>query len=181
MSDQRLTDARLERDLRDIAPASAADRPPGPHPRRDRRDRAGPRAPDPRSMPPAQRRLVLLAAAMLLIAALAVTGVVGAILLDRRQDRLRRSPQVPSQECWPDVEAPRDLPEYVASAYGDMDELPPVTITAISDDGEGRVLKLRILVDGSGATRVTLPDARRDGTHRVRDLQRDLVGSPAPC
>ena len=160
MSDMRLTDARLERDLRTIAPAGA---PVGLQARiraevdMTEQDRGfkllG-------SLPPAQRRLVLLAAAMLLVAGLAMTGVVGAILLDRQRGPL---PEVtaPSQDA-PAIAPPEDLAAFVATAYGDMDQLPPMTITAISDDGQGTVERLRILVDGSGAIRVETyptPDA----------------------
>ena len=110
-----------------------------------------------------------MAAAMLLIAALAVTGVVGAILLDRQQNPFRRGTSRPRRSG---RSSSRQTTCLTTSRrpYGEMDELPPVTITAISDDGQGMIQKKRIFVDGSGATRVETyptPDATEPTEYEI--------------
>jgi hypothetical protein len=145
MSETRLTDARLERDLRAVVPSRA---PSGLHdrilagvdatPQQRRMPRPLARLAD--ADPIARRRALLLLAAALLIASLAVTGIVGAWLLERSTQAI---PQLSLRQ-------PSDMPAFARSAYAQMPQLPPMTIIALEDGTSKR----RILVNGHGSVRV---------------------------
>jgi hypothetical protein len=145
MNDMRLTNAQLARSLRAVVPPTA---PSGLRTRilsdveTTRQERALPgllgRLTD--VDPGARRRVALLAAAALLALGLAVAGVVGALLEERRNNPL------------PDLslEPPADVAAFVRSTYEQMPELPPMTVDTLRDG----TTKGRIYVDASGAIRV---------------------------
>ena len=145
MSEMRLTDAQLARSLRAVVPPAA---PSGLRSRilsevaTTRQERALPgllgRLTD--VDPIARRRVMLLAAAALLALGLAVAGVVGALLDERRTNPI------------PDlsVEPPADVAAFVRSTYEQMPDLPPMTVDTLEDGTK----KGRIHVDASGAIRV---------------------------
>jgi hypothetical protein len=145
MSENRLTDARLARDLRALVPQTA---PSGLQERiqaevemtAQQRRMPGPLARLTDVDPVVRRRAWLLVAAAMLAAALAVTGVVGALLTDRS------TPVIPQLS----LQQPGDMPVFAQSAYEHMPRLPPMTITALEDGTSKR----RILVDGNGSVRV---------------------------
>ncbi len=161
MNETRFTDARLARGLRAFVPAGA---PSGLHDRiraeveetAQHRRLPGPLGLLTNTDPSARRRALLLLAAALLIAGLAVTGVVGALLTDR------------STQIVPELslEQPPDMPAFVQSTYQRMPQLPPMTIVALEDG----VSKQRILVDGEGSVRVeqyATPDATEPESYRL--------------
>jgi hypothetical protein len=143
MTAQRLTDAQITTALRAHLPA---------HARADVRQRIAAevtRTPQARPLPRAvarfveadrfgNRRALLLVAAALLALGVVVAATVGALLN-------RNSGPVPIT-----LDAPSDVPALVRSAYTSMAGLPPVTITAVEDDGR----RIRILVSASGAVRI---------------------------
>ena len=164
MNETRFTDARLERDLRALVPSRAPSglldrilaqvevtaqqrRLPGPFARMSDAD------------PVVRRRVLLLLAAALLVAGLAVTGIVGAWLLERSTQVIPQVPQIT-------LEQPSDMPAFARSAYGQMAELPPMTIVALEDGTS----KIRILVDGHGSVRIeryATPDATAPETYEL--------------
>lgn len=161
MSETRLTDARLERDLRALVPSRA---PSGLHDRilaevdatAQQRRMPGSLARLTDADPIRRRRVLLLLAAALLAAGLAVTGIVGAWLVER-------STQVIPQLS---LEQPGDMPAFARSAYEQMPQLPPMTIIALEDGASKR----RILVDGHGSVRIeryATPDATEPETYRL--------------
>jgi hypothetical protein len=106
--------------------------------------------------PKARRRALLLAATLLLALTAAVAGAVGAFLERKAPDPLADL----------SIPAPADLPGFVASAYGAMPDLPPMTITTLEDGTKMG----RIYVDGSGAIRVerfSSPDATAPETYTI--------------
>jgi hypothetical protein len=161
MNEKRLTDAALERHLRAVAPSRA---PAGLHDRilaevggtTQQRRLPRPLARMTDADPVARRRAVLLLAAALLLASLAVTGIVGAWLIER-------STQVIPQLT---LKQPSDMPAFARSAYEEMPRLPPMTITALEDGTSKR----RILVDGHGSGRIekyATPDATDPQTYEL--------------
>jgi hypothetical protein len=161
MNEIPFTDARLARDLRALVPAGA---PSGLHDRirveveetAQQRRMPGPLGLVTNADPFARRRTLLLLAAALLVAGLAVTGVVGALLADR-------APQIIPELS---LEQPPDMPAFVQSTYQRMPQLPPMTIVAFEDG----VWKQRILVDGEGSVRAeqyATPDATEPVSYRL--------------
>ena len=145
MSETRLTDARLERDLRTVVPSIA---PAGLHDRilaevegtAQQRRMPGSLARLTDADPIKRRRVLLLLVAALLAASLVVTGIVGAWLIERSTQVI---PQLSLQQ-------PSDMPAFARSAYEQMSQLPPMTIIALEDGASKR----RILVDGDGSVRI---------------------------
>jgi hypothetical protein len=162
MSESRLTDARLARDLGVLVPPTAPSGLQGrilvevettAQQRRMPRPLTGLTDAD----PIARRRALLLVAALLLAVTAAVTGIVGAWLVDRSTLVI---PELSLQE-------PSDMPSFVRSAYERMAQLPPMTITALEDG----TTKRRILVDGRGSVRVeefATPDATEPESYTLR-------------
>lgn len=145
MSEMRLNDARLDRDLRAILPANA---PNGLQSRiiadvevtTQDRPMPGPLAWLTDADPVGRRRALLLAAALLLAIGLAAGGAASRMVLEGETEPI------------PDMSltAPEDLPTFVRSTYEQMAELPPMTIDAGSSDGT----RYRILVAAAGDVRI---------------------------
>ena len=159
MTDRRLTDAQISAALRAHLPTHApipltgqiADATGDTHQRRPWPRVVGVLA-EVGSDP--SRRMLLVAAVALLALLLASSAFIGASrLLDRRPLPLVQ------------VDAPVDARALAASAYDRMTDLPPMTVTALTD---GTRLH-RIYVDSAGAVRIEeamSPDAAAD-TYRI--------------
>ena len=89
--------------------------------------------------PVGRRRLVLIAAALLLALAVAVGAATGAWRLFLRDP-------IPHLDLTP----PKDVPALVLSTYDRMPDIPALALKTLRDDGAAG----RILVDGSGAVRI---------------------------
>jgi hypothetical protein len=158
VNDVRLTDEQLARALRATLPAQAQ---PGLGARIVEEAASTPqRRPLPMPFaaladldPGAQRRVVLLAAALLLALAVVGTALVGSLLTNPTTLPRPANPLVDVASPAPSraltLQPPADVPALARSAYGAMPSLRPMTITAV--DGDATV---RIYVDGSGAIRI---------------------------
>jgi hypothetical protein len=115
------------------------------------------------SDPIARRRMLLLAAALLVSLAFASAAAVGALRLLQRDDIQDLS-----------LRPPTDVPAFVLSSYDRLPELPPLVMTRI-DNGS---VKSRMYVDRSGAVRFeryASADATEPETYRI--LSGDSMGS----
>ncbi len=105
--------------------------------------------------PIAQRRMVLIAAALLVALAFASAAAVGALRLLQRDAITELS-----------IEPPADVQAFVLSSYDRLPELPPLAMTRI-DNGS---VKSRMYVDRSGAVRFerfASADATKPETYRI--------------
>jgi hypothetical protein len=113
--------------------------------------------------PTARRRVLLVAAALLIALAFASAAAVGALRLLQRDDIQDLS-----------LQPPTDVRAFVLSSYDRLPELPPLVMTRL-DDGSA---KSRMYVDRSGAVRFeryASADATEPETFRI--LSGDSVGS----